>query len=367
MFKIFLDDPVLGQLEKDYLAQAIDMGFVSTAGPFVPELENNFATRLGGESHCVAVQSGTAALQMALLELGIGPGDEVIVPDLTFVASVNPVLYVGAEPVLADIRPDTFTIDLQSIKRLITPQTKAIIVVHLYGSLANLQELKALAVENNIYLIEDATESLFGKYRNQFSGTFGDAGCFSFNGNKLLTTGGGGMIVVKNHKSREHIRYLVNQAKDDKFFNHSEVGYNYRMTNIEAALGLAQFSRAEEIVERKKIIRSIYEDYLSSISGVRLQTTEDREGTVFWMNVLCFKTQELKEKVMQSFESEGIPFRYSFKPLHALRPYQKFRVDNTQVAEEISSLSLCLPSSALNGEEQIVKVCEKLREVINGY
>jgi perosamine synthetase len=246
MSKIFLDDPNLGDLEKKYLTKAIDTNFVSVVGPFVPEFEEKFAQYVGSK-RAVSTQSGTAALHMALYQLGIGEGDEVIVPSLTFIATINPVLFVGAKPVIVDVDPITWNIDPQEIKKAITKKTKAIIPVHLYGSVCNIDEIIEIARENKLLVIEDATESLGATYKGRQTGTFGDFGCFSFNGNKLITTGGGGMIVSNNQKQAEHVKFLVNQARNtSKGYYHPEVGFNYRMTNIEASLGLAQLEKIDK-------------------------------------------------------------------------------------------------------------------------
>lgn len=191
MFKVYLDDPNLGNLEKKYLTKAIDTNFVSIVGPFVPKFEEKFARYIGAKK-AVSTQSGTAALHIALYELGIGEGDEVIVPALTFIATINPILYVGATPVIVDVSPKTWNIEAEEIEKVITKKTKALIPVHLYGNPCNLDEIIEIAKEHNLFVIEDATESLGASYKGRQTGTFGDFGCFSFNGNKLITTGGRG-------------------------------------------------------------------------------------------------------------------------------------------------------------------------------
>src|SRR5690554_5195800 len=211
--RIYLDDPNVGEREKKYLLQAVESNFLSTAGPFVPEFEKQFARYLQA-GYCVATQSGTAALHMALYELGIKAGDEVIVPALTFVATVNPVRYVGATPVFVDVDSTTWNMDPEKIEETITPRTRAIIPVHLYGNPCNMEEIMKIAGKYGLFVIEDATESLGALYRGRMTGTIGHIGCFSFNGNKIITTGGGGMIAVKSKERAEHIRFLVNQARD---------------------------------------------------------------------------------------------------------------------------------------------------------
>jgi len=212
--EIYLDSPdIRGGLEKRYLNDAIDKGYVSTAGSFVAEFEEKFAGYL--DSQCaVSTQSGTAAIHMALYELGIGKGDEVIVPALTFAATVNPVVYVGASPVFVDVDIKTWNIAPDEIEKRITEKTKAIIPVHLYGNPCDMDTIMGIAKRHNLYVIEDATESLGARYKSGHTGTFGDFGCYSFNGNKIITTGGGGMIVGKDTGRLGHIKFLVNQGRD---------------------------------------------------------------------------------------------------------------------------------------------------------
>ncbi|MGE5582417.1 MAG: aminotransferase class I/II-fold pyridoxal phosphate-dependent enzyme, partial [Bacillota bacterium] len=280
---IQLDAPNLGELEKEYLLKAVESGYVSTAGPFVPEFEARFASYLKAGA-CVAVQSGTAALHMALYELGIKEGDEVIVPAITFVASVNPVTYVGATPVLVDIDPDTWNIDPDKIEKTITPRTKAIIPVHLYGFPCDMDAIMDIANRHGLYVIEDATESLGATYKGRYTGTIGHIGCFSFNGNKVITTGGGGMIATNNLKQAEHIKFLVNQARDaSKGYYHPEIGFNYRMTNLEAALGLAQFERLSEFLRKKREFYQIYQETFAGVDSVKEQEALGDTQTSAWL------------------------------------------------------------------------------------
>ena len=273
--KIELDAPNLGGQEKDYLGKAIDSNFISTFGPLVPEFEGKFARYLNVKK-AVSTQNGTAGIHIALHELGIKDGDEVIVPALTFVATANPVMYVGARPVFVDVDSSTWNISPEEIEKNITEKTKAIIPVHLYGNPCDMEEICKIARKYSLYVIEDATESLGATYKNRYTGTFGDLGIFSFNGNKTITTGGGGMVVGNDEKRLEHIKFLVNQARDEaKGYYHSEIGFNYRMTNIEAPLGLAQLERLDEFLRKKEIFHNIYHEELRKVSSVRFQEETD--------------------------------------------------------------------------------------------
>ena len=364
MSKIFLDDPNLGDLEKKYLTKAIDTNFVSVIGPFVPEFEEKFAHYIGAE-RAVSTQSGTAALHVALYQLGIGEGDEVIVPSLTFIATINPVLFVGAKPVIVDVDPITWNIDPQEIKKAITKKTKAIIPVHLYGSVCNIDEIIKIARENKLFVIEDATESLGATYKNRQTGTFGDFGCFSFNGNKLITTGGGGMIVSNNQKQAEHIKFLVNQARDaSKGYYHPEVGFNYRMTNIEASLGLAQLERINQFLEKKRKFRKIYQEVFSDLPYIKFQEEFYNASGSWWLTCIKIDKNNIDiDNLMFKLKEKGIPTRRIFMPASEM-PYLKKFSKPYPNAYEIYNQGICLPSSTLNSAAIIKKTAMILRKFL---
>ena len=365
MSKIFLDDPNLGDLEKKYLNKAIDTNYVSAVGPFVPEFEEKFAQYIGAE-RAVSTQSGTAALHMALYQLGIGEGDEVIVPSLTFIATINPVLFVGAKPIIVDVDSITWNIDSQKIKKSITKKTKAIIPVHLYGSVCNIDEIIEIARENKLFLIEDATESLGATYKDRQTGTFGDFGCFSFNGNKLITTGGGGMIVSNNQKKAEHIKFLVNQARDvSKGYYHPEAGFNYRMTNIEASLGLAQLERIDKFLEKKRNFRRIYQEVFNDLPYIKFQNASENASGSWWLT--CIKSEKAIDisNLMIKLKEKGIPTRRIFVPTSEM-PYLKKFTKPCPNAYEIYNQGICLPSSTLNEEKDIRKAALIIKETLNG-
>ncbi len=364
--KIELDAPNVGELEKEYLSRVIDSGYVSTYGPFVPEFEEKFARYLKAK-RAVSTQSGTAAIHVSLYELGIGPRDEVIVPVLTFVATVNPVMYVGATPVFVDVDPRTWNIDPSEIKKSITPRTKAIIPIHLYGNPANMEEIMYISEKYGIPVVEDATESLGAKFKEKYTGTFGKFGSFSFNGNKIMATGGGGMVVTDDEKAADHIKFLVNQARDpSKGYYHSEVGFNYRMTNLEAALGLAQFERLGEFLEKKRRFREIYQEALKGL----VEFQEEYEGgeSSWWLTSIKLpdNIQMSVEDLQKKLKEKGIPSRRIFMPIVEFPPYKKFRNGDYKNAYEIYRRGLNLPSSTLNDKEQIKTAAKIIYEVIKG-
>jgi len=366
MFKALLDDPNLGDLEKKYLSEAIDSNFVSIVGPFVNEFEEKFAQYVGS-GRAVSTQSGTAALHMILYELGIGERDEVIVPSFTFIATINPILYVGAKPVIVDMDPITWNIDPQEIKKAITKKTKAIIPVHVYGSVCNIEEIMKIARENNLFVIEDATESLGATYKNKQTGSFGDFGFFSFNGNKLITTGGGGMIISNNNEKIEHIKFLVNQARDtSRGYYHPELGFNYRMTNIEASLGLAQLERIGYFLEKKNIFQEIYQEEFRNASFIKLQQTSENSVGSWWLTSISIDKIDIDILDLQiKLRDKGIFTRRVFMPAGEM-PYLKDYSRPCPNAYKIYKKGICLPSSTLNEKKDIRKTASIIKEVLNG-
>ncbi len=362
--KIYLDAPNVGELEKEYLARAIDAGYVSTAGPFVGEFEERFAGYLGVNA-AVSTQSGTAALRLALHELGVGPGDEVIVPALTFIATANPVSYVGATPVFADVDTDTWTIDPSDMEKRVTDRTKAVIPVHIYGNPCPMDEILAIARARGLYVIEDATESLGALYKGRHTGTIGDFGCFSFNGNKLITTGGGGMITGNDDERLRHIKFLVNQARDaGGGYYHPEIGFNERMTNIEAALGLAQLERLEGFLEMKRRFRAIYREGLEGSGTAKLQKECPDGRSSFWLTCALFDRRVNPDNLLERMKAEGVPARRVFTPLVECPPYAKYKDGDYGNAYGIFERGICLPGSTLNGEDDIFSVCNMLKDML---
>ncbi len=361
---ISLDAPNIGRSERARLNYAIDKGFVSTFGPFVPEFERKFAKYVRA-GNAASTQNGTAALHIALHELGISKGDEVIVPVLTFIATANPVTYVGARPVFVDVDADTWNIDPVQIEKNITKKTKAIIPVHLYGNPCDMDAIMRIAKKYRLYVVEDATESLGAMYNKKHTGTFGDFGCFSFNGNKVITTGGGGMVVGKDSKKISHIHFLVNQARDEsKGYYHPEIGFNYRMTNIQAALGLAQIGRLGEFMRKKALFRSIYKKELKGIDCIDFQGEYEGSEASLWFTCIKFN-QDVDLVVLQKrLRGNGVPTRRVFMPITGFPPYLNNNKRMFKNAYHIYEHVLCLPSSTINSPDSIRYVCKKIKENI---
>lgn len=362
---IELDAPNLSGCEKDYLCRCIDSGFVSTFGPFVSKFEEKFAKYIN-INKAVSTQSCTAAMHISLYELGIGKGDEVIVPALTFVATANPILYVGAAPVFVDVDAKTWNISPEEIKKAITKKTKAIIPVHLYGNPCNMDEIMKIAKEHGLYVIEDAAQSLGARYKGRYTGTFGDLGCFSFNGNKVITTGGGGMIAGNNIKRLDHIKFLVNQARDKREgYYHSEIGFNYRMTNIEAALGLGQMERLDNFLSLKKKFNKIYRNELKTLRFINFQEEYQKAESSFWLTCIIFEKGLDISALQRKLKEKGIPTRRIYIPLTELPPYKRYKSSGLRNSCRIYERGLCLPSSVRNYKNDIKNACKVIKTVIN--
>ncbi|KPK02230.1 MAG: aminotransferase DegT [Nitrospira bacterium SG8_35_4] len=361
--RIHLDAPNVGSLEKRYINEAIDSGYISSVGPAVPEFEKRCADYLDVKK-TVSTNSGTSALHIALYELGIGPGDEVIVPPLTFIATVNPVLYVGATPVFADVNIDTWNIDPEAIEKAVTKKTKAIIPVHLYGNPCDMKEIKRIADKYGLFVIEDAAESLGAQYRGEFTGTLGDLGCISFNGNKTITTGGGGMVIGNDKGRLDHIKFLVNQARDSSYeMYHSEIGFNYRMTNLQAALGLAQIERLEEFLSKKKEFNRIYKEELGELKNIRFQKEYEQSESSCWFTCILTEEPAVRENLQERLKTRGIPTRRIFKPVNEFPPYDGARFIDYGSSHYIYERGICMPASTLNEVSDIRKVCSVVKEI----
>ncbi|MEI6807335.1 MAG: DegT/DnrJ/EryC1/StrS family aminotransferase [bacterium] len=355
-----LSEPVLGQAEKKWIAKCLRSGFVSSAGPMVTEFESRFAAMVGSK-WAVATSSGTAALHVTLHALGIGSGDSVAVPDLTFVASLNPVLFCGAEPLLLDVDPATWCMDLALLRSLCasrrnSKRIKAVVPVHLYGCACDMVELRRIALEYDLLIVEDATEALGTTLHGKQLGTFGTAGCFSFNGNKLLTTGAGGMVVTDSEQLAAKIRYLVNQARDNPvFYLHGAMGFNYRMDSLSAALGIAQLTRFETILRRKQAIAARYNKVVRHLPGLQSLPVQNGVTHSYWMYSVVLQNVTRRDAWLKALNKANIAARPFFHPLHR-QPYVNSRLwtrgprgarqSQQGVSDILAAGGINLPSSA---------------------
>lgn len=340
--KIPIYQPKLAGNEKKYVLECLESTWISSKGKFIKEFEQKFANYLGVQ-HATTVSNGTVALHLALVALGIGPGDEVLVPSLTYIASVNAITYTGAKPVFIDSLETTWQMDPKDLKRKITPKTKSILVVHLYGHPCEMDEIMEIAKSNRLFVIEDCAESFGSKYKGQHTGTFGDIATFSFFGNKTITTGEGGMVVTNDETLYDRALHFKGQglAKHREYW-HDVVGFNYRMTNICAAIGLAQLEKADEIILEK---RGVAENYISHLSKLPLDYHKEF-GEVYhsyWMFSVLAKDNNTRDKLRKYLFENGIETRPTFYPIHTMPMYSaKFK--KLPVAESIGWRGINLPS-----------------------
>ncbi len=350
--------------EWSYIKQCLDSGWVSSAGSFVSLFEEKFKEFVGAED-AVATVNGTSALHLALRVLGIGEGDEVIVPSMTFIAPVNAVKYVGAVPVFADVCRDTYVMDASGLEELISERTKAILPVHIYGHPVDMDEVMAVARKFNLYVVEDATESLGSKYKGSYTGTIGHIGVFSFNGNKLITTGAGGMLVTRHREYGEYARYLSAQTKtitENGGFYHKEIGFNYRMPNLLAAMGVAQLEKIEKYIETKIKNAQYYSEKLSTLKGISLPTRKPWAQNVHWLYSVLVEDGfgMTRDELILRLKEEGIETRPFFMPVHLMPPYRMCRHGGLEVTLDISKRGINLPSSVGLIAEEIDKVCHAI-------
>jgi perosamine synthetase len=317
--------PVLDGREREYVNECLETTWISSAGRFIGEFERAFADYCGVK-HAVACNNGTTALHVALVALGIGPGDEVIVPSLTYIASANAVSYCGATPVFAENETRTFNIDPADIEALITPKTRAIMPVHLYGHPADMDPINAIAKKHGLFVVEDAAEAVGGQYKGRTTGSLGDVGVFSFFGNKIITTGEGGMVTTDDDAVAERLRLYKGQGMDpNRRYWFPVIGYNYRMTNIEAAIGLAQLERVDHHLAGRKRVAELYDKALAGLGNrLILPTTESWARHVFWMYTVQLGegVSKSRDQVMLDLDALGVETRPVFHPMHVLPPYQ---------------------------------------------
>jgi perosamine synthetase len=365
--KIPVAEPDLSQLEEQFLVEAIRSGWVSSIGPFIDRFEREFAN-FCGVRHCVALANGTVALHVALLAAGVGPGDEVIVPDMTFVATAAAVRHVGAEPVLVDVDRETLTLDVELTARAITSRTKAIIPVHLFGVPADMDALRAVAKERGLFLLEDAAEAHGAKIGGRPVGSLGDAATFSFYGNKLITTGEGGCVVTDDTGLADRVRFLKDHAMSkSRRYYHPEVGFNYRMTNLQAALGCAQIARFPEMLGRRMAVLAEYRRQLEGLP-LRLNPVVPGREEVCWLVYARLESPEATQALATALADVGFDTRPLFVPMHELPPYAECRLvtRGESVSSRESVRGLCLPSSNRLGAEDVARLAEVARASLTG-
>lgn len=366
-----VNEPLLDGNEKKYLDQCVDTGWISSEGPFIKEFEEKFASKVG-RAYGIAVCNGSVALEAAVIALGIGPGDEVVMPTFTIISCAAAVVRAGAKPVVVDSDPVTWNMDVARIEEKITSRTKAIMSVHIYGLPTDMNPILKLASKYGLKIIEDAAEAHGQTYFDRPCGGFGDISTFSFYPNKLVTTGEGGMIVTNDANLAERCRSLRNLCfQPGKRFVHEELGYNFRMTNIQAALGLAQLERLDEFVARKKQMGEYYRKLLSGLQGVQLPLPATKYAdNIYWVFGLVLGDELAVDagEAMKRLADLGVGTRPFFWPMHEQPVFRKiglFTETSYPVAERLARRGFYIPSGLALSVEQIQKVAMHVREVLS--
>ncbi len=369
--RLFLSSPHMSGREQDYVKEAFDSNWIAPLGPHVDAFEREFATYVGAK-HAAALSSGTAALHLALLLAGVGPGDEVLVSTLTFSATINPILYCGGYPTFIDSERHSWNMDPTLLAETLEVRAqegrlpKAVVLVHLYGQSADIDPILAACQRHGVPLIEDAAEALGATYKGRSPGTFGKAGIFSFNGNKIITTSGGGMLVSDDADFIAHARKLATQARDPApHYEHSEIGYNYRMSNVLAGIGRAQLEVLEERVQARRRNFEYYQETLGHLPGITFMPEAPWGLHTRWLTCLTIDPEQFgadREQVRLALEAENIEARPVWKPMHLQPIFARYPCVKGDVAEELFEYGLCLPSGSNLTEADLARVVERVRQ-----
>jgi len=366
-----VSEPLMHASARTYVDECLRTSWISSEGHFIREFEDAWAAYCGME-HGVAVTSGTTALQVAMASLGLGPGDEVIMPTFTIISCALAVIETGATPVLVDADPRTWCMDVEQVADRITERTRAIMPVHMYGHPVDMDPVLKLAERHGLFVVEDAAEAHGAEYKGRRAGGMGDLSCFSFYANKIITTGEGGMVLARRAEHAERLRSLRNLAfREDRRFYHTELGHNYRLTNVQAAIGLSQVEHIEEHIRHKRWMGAAYTERLADLP-LELPVEEPWATNVYWMygvvleDDVPFEADELARRL----RAEGVDTRPFFIGMHeqpALRARGLFADERYPVAERIARRGLYLPSGLTLTEEQVDAVCGAVRRVLAGF
>ena len=370
--RIYLSPPHIGSLEQEFIAEVFASNWIAPLGPQVDAFQSEFA-KLVGSSQAGALSSGTAALHLAIQLTGAGPGDEVLVSTLTFAASVNPVRYLGATPVFIDSERESWNMDPELLCEELTRRARtgklprAVVLVHLYGQCANIGPILATCQRFGIPVIEDAAEALGATYQGEHPGTFGRMGIFSFNGNKIITTSGGGMLVTEDALLAARALKLATQARDRApHYEHSEIGYNYRMSNVLAAIGRGQLRVLEDRVRARRRNFEYYTEALSDIPGLEFQPEAPWGRHTRWLTTLTLNQREYGANtttLRQALDASNIEARPVWKPMHLQPVFRGFPVVGGSVSEDLFARGICLPSGSSLTEAELERVCDVVRSV----
>ena len=359
--RIYLASPHMSDegYEIEYIQEAFDTNWIAPLGKNVNEFEKELAAKVGS-GHAAALASGTAAIHMALKAAGVGKGDIVFCQSLTFSATANPILYQNAIPVFIDSNYETWNMDPQALEEAFEkyPDVKAVIIVHLYGLSADMDKIVELCKKHNVTLIEDAAESLGTYYKGKHTGTFGEYGIFSFNGNKIITTSGGGMLVSDNEERIDKVRFWSTQARDPaRHYQHSEIGFNYRMSNIIAGIGRGQLKVLDKRVEKKKYIFEYYKRELENLEGIEFMPINEWNEPNYWLSCITLNGKVRPLDIIKALEKNNIESRPIWKPMHLQPFFEKYDYIGADVSEKLFENGVCLPSDTKMTDEDLERIC----------
>ncbi len=365
--RIFLSSPHMSEegYEMKYVQEAFDTNWIAPLGENVNGFERELAERVGSKA-AAALSSGTAAIHLALKAAGVEEGDIVFCPTLTFSATANPIIYQHAMPVFIDSDYETWNMSPKALEEAFDkyPEVKAVIVVHLYGLSANMDKIIEICRRHDVVVIEDAAESLGSYYKGQQTGTFGDYGIFSFNGNKIITTSGGGMLVSNNEEKIRKARFWATQSRDQaRHYQHSELGFNYRMSNVVAGIGRGQLKVLDQRVAKKNYIYEFYKNELGDLEGIEFMPTNEWDSPNYWLSSIVLTGEVKPLDLFNALEAENIESRPVWKPMHMQPYFEKFDYIGTNVSEKLFENGVCLPSDTKMTDmdiERVVKVIKRL-------
>ena len=363
--RIYLASPHMSDegYEMEYINEAFDTNWIAPLGTNVTEFENELA-RYVGAGYAAALSSGTAAIHLALKAVGVGSGDIVFCPSLTFSATANPIIYQNAVPVFIDSDFETWNMDPAALEDAFKkyPQVKAVLVVHLYGLSSNMDRITKICAHHGVAIIEDAAESLGTKYKDKYTGTFGDYGVFSFNGNKIITTSGGGMLVSNNEERIAKTRFWATQSRDKApHYQHSELGFNYRMSNVVAGIGRGQLKVLAERVQKKREIFEFYKKAFSNFEDIKMMPLKDEDESNCWLSCIYLSGKVRPQDIIAALEAENIESRPIWKPMHMQPFFAEFGFIGTDVAEKIFQNGVCLPSDTKMTDVDLNRIVDTIK------
>lgn len=366
--KIWLASPHMSDegYEQQYVQEAFASNWVAPLGPNVNEFEKELAAKVGSK-HAAALTSGTGAIHLALKAAGVGEGDIVLCPTLTFSATANPIIYQNATPVFIDSDEETWNMCPKAIEEAFEKygdQIKAVLVVHLYGLSADMDKIMEICDKYDVTVIEDAAESLGAYYKGQHTGTFGEFGIFSFNGNKIITTSGGGMLVSDNEEKIKKVRFWSTQSRDEaRHYQHSELGFNYRMSNVLAGIGRGQLKVLDQRVAKKKYIFDFYQRELGDLEGVSFMPINDWNEPNYWLSVMTLSGNVRPLDIMEALEKENIESRPVWKPMHLQPFFEEYDYIGSDISEHLFENGVCLPSDTKITDEELARVCTIIKRL----